>query len=94
MLRICRSRLHGLGLFTNRHVLKGDQVCKLDVHYGSRVPAFDDYYGRFINHSCMPSCKLYGYCLHAQCDLQPGDEITLDYTTMNISIPIHKSYDD
>lgn len=41
----------------------------------------EDNVGRYINHSCQPSCKIDGFNIVALKDLQPNDEITFDYTT-------------
>ncbi len=45
---------------------------------GNRVLAWD--IGRYVNHSCAPSCVSGGYdCNVAAVDLAPGDQLTDDY---------------
>ena len=90
MICVCRSHLHGLGLFARKHVIKGECVMKFDKNCGGSVTALDDYFGRFINHSDDPSCKADGYVLKAQRNIRSGDEITLNYTT--IRVPVCESW--
>ena len=40
----------------------------------------EDPVGRFINHSCNPTCKIHGLNIISVKDLNPDDEITFDYT--------------
>lgn len=48
-----------------------------------RVLCWD--HGRFVNHSCDPNCRSTGFDFEiAVRDIQPGDEITDDYGSLNV----------
>lgn len=86
MFCVCRSRLHGVGLFVKEKVSKGHCVLRLDKNCGAKVTPADDYFGRYINHSDDPTCSAEGYVLTAQRDMFPGEEITIDYATINVPV--------
>ena len=84
MISVCRSRLHGFGLFAGKKFSKGECVLKFDKNCGGKVVATDDYFGRYLNHSNNPTCKVDGYILSACRLLNVGDEFTINYTTINV----------
>lgn len=90
MIRVSKSRLHGLGLFARKSVTKGECVLHFDKNCGGSVMALDDFYGRYMNHSGHPTCCADGYRLLALRDICTGDEITIDYAS--ISVPVHDNW--
>ena len=95
-LTIKESEIEGLGLFSTDEIKK--DVC-LGVTHVSDV-RFDDSLirtplGGYINHSDSPNCILkkenkttYGFplrnYLHTLRDINPGEEITVTYTTYKV----------
>lgn len=84
MICICRSRLHGVGLFSKKKFRMGECILKFDKNCGGKTVAMDDYFGRYINHSDNPTCKVDGYMLSARRHLKAGEEFTIDYRTINV----------
>jgi SET domain-containing protein len=76
------SRIHGRGVICTRPVPTGRALGVAHWWAGDRWNATPDL-GRFHNHSDRPTCRnvavgQYRY-LVALRDLQPGDEVTVDY---------------
>ncbi len=79
------------------HVLDADQAASLPAEYGPIIEryAFRDSqgrhvlcwdHGRFVNHSCdSTSLPLGSVCEVAIRDIQPGEQITSDYVTLNLT---------
>lgn len=74
------SPIHGKGVFSQKAIRKGDFI---NTHFnaGEKITKF----GRFLNHSPKPNAKSVkqkdgGYKTYAEKDINPDDEITLDYT--------------
>ena len=40
----------------------------------------EDNFGRYMNHSCNPNCKIEHGCIVSLCNIMKGNEITFDYT--------------
>jgi hypothetical protein len=54
---------------------------------GDRILCWD--HGRFVNHSCDPAMLSVGPAIEiAARDLQPGDELTCEYGTLNLVEPL------
>jgi uncharacterized protein len=46
--------------------------------------------GRYMNHSCAPSSRGVGEAFEVTVrDIEPGDELTCDYGTLNLAQPLH-----
>lgn len=55
---------------------------------GETILCWDE--GRFVNHSCDPSMLSLGHKVEiAVRDIEPGDELTCDYGTLNYSSALH-----
>lgn len=74
------SPIHGNGVFSKKPFRKGDFI---NTHFepGERITDF----GRNLNHSPKPNARSIkqndgGYKTYAEKDINPNDEITLDYT--------------
>jgi len=76
-----------------------EQVAAMAPHYRDLVDTYSfvdwrgEYvlcwdHGRFVNHSCQPTCLAPGMELEvAVRDILPGDELTDDYGTLNLDEP-------
>jgi uncharacterized protein len=54
---------------------------------GSLVLCWD--LGRYMNHSCTPTTRGVGECFEVAIrDVNPGDELTCDYGTLNLTAPL------
>jgi len=62
----------------------GECILKFDKNCGGKTVVVDDYFGRRINHSDNPTCKVDGYILSARHYLNAGEEFTIDYKTINV----------
>jgi hypothetical protein len=75
--KVAASSIHGLGVFTMRHVQPGDEIgpARLD---GKRTPI-----GRYTNHAAEPNCEMIrrGQDLYviARKEILHNREVTLDY---------------
>jgi len=74
------SPIHGHGIFSQTNIPKGDFI-NTHMNPGNDITKF----GRYLNHSKVPNAKSIrndndSYFTHAEKDIKPGDEITLDYT--------------
>jgi len=74
------SPIHGNGVFSQNRVKKGDFI-NTHMTPGTTITKF----GKYLNHSDDPNAQSIknsdgSYMSHAQKDIKPGDEITLDYT--------------
>jgi len=92
---IGKSSIHGRGIMAAVPIKVNDFVNTAMVTLKSRDghDFFDvTYFGSFINHSYSPTAVIKiqdgNYNVYAVKDLEPGEEITLDYTTVpNIKQP-------
>ena len=84
--------LNGFKLIrTTEAIPAGEMVLDLSDSRNSMFPTrtsirvgFDQHaehpLGRYVNHSCEPSCVVMGRHIVALTDLPPGTEVTFDYT--------------
>lgn len=92
---IGKSKIHGKGVMAAVPIKANEFINTAMVTLKSRDgnEFFEvTYFGSFINHSYTPSAIIRitngDYNVYASKDLEPGDEITLDYTTVpNIKQP-------
>lgn len=65
---------------------------KYSYQYDATRLSFEDDDGRFMNHSCDPNTwSLFGDddIMVARRDIQPGEEVTYDYATTQVDMPLH-----
>lgn len=65
---------------------------KYSYQFDEDLIAFEHEDTRFMNHSCDPNTwSLYGDDNHmvARRDIHPGDEVTYDYATTQVTVPLH-----
>jgi SET domain-containing protein len=93
--QVCRSPVHGLGLFATQRIAKGEMIGRYEGptvdHVGDHVLwVYDEDTGReygidgqnelrYVNHSRKPNASFYGDELEALRAIRPGEEITHDY---------------
>lgn len=70
ILSVRDSPINGSGLFLDMSFEKGKAI--FGCH---EVGLF-----ALINHSCSPNCLVYHHWICADGNLNPGDELTIDYT--------------
>ena len=110
-LMIGPSSIHGFGLIARCPISKGSRIARLEGTLVRNVPTntYPNAIGigraawidpgvpfSFINHSCAPTSafgrRRYNYAL---CDIDVGDEVTVDYSTTEVdpewSLPCHCS---
>jgi len=90
-----KSKIDGVGIFTNKKIDKGDvfYIIPLSKTYNSAKPkcakigerlwVCDEEVLNFVNHSCEPNSILSldkTPCLIAKRDVEVGEEITVDYS--------------
>lgn len=88
------SSIHGSGLFARNRIKQGDYMGEYDGPVVSEndshvlwVEKYDDVWVgrdgknllRYLNHSKKPHAEFIGFELFAVCDIQPDEEITIDY---------------
>jgi SET domain-containing protein len=88
------SAIHGTGLYARRKIRKGDYMGEYDgpevIDNGSHVlwveDEGDDWIGRdgknllrYLNHSVKPLAEFIEFELYAVCNINPDEEITIDY---------------
>ena len=56
-----------------------DHPTRTSIQVGPGVH-IEDEIGSFINHSCSPTCVVEGPRVVALVDIEPGDEVTFNYT--------------
>jgi len=93
-IRVGRSPIHGKGVFARRRLRKGGYIgtfegrpTRTDGMYVLWVLDEDDQEMgvegrnalRFLNHSAAPNAEFLGLDLHATRNIQPGQELTIDY---------------
>ena len=92
---VTRSPIHGRGLFAAVlvptgeliGVYEGPEVSKDGTHVlwieDDTANSWTGYNGknemRFLNHSDTPNAEMDGLNCYALCDIEPGEEITIDY---------------
>ena len=89
-----QSGIHGDGLFSREKFKEGDYMGEYDgpmvIENDSHVLWVEKYDAvwvgrdgqnllRYINHSTKPFAEFVGFELFALCDINPDDEITIDY---------------
>lgn len=92
---IGKSKIHGKGVMAAVPIKANEFINTAMITLRSKEEhdLFDvTYFGSFINHSYTPTTKVKiedgNYNVYAIKGLEPGDEITLDYTTVpNIKQP-------
>lgn len=70
----------------NHHTGCHCALCKRCIQVGPSdwlYPAPESF-GWYLNHSCEPNCGIKGHHIVAMRTIQPGEEITIDYSTTNI----------
>ncbi len=93
-IEVRQSPIHGKGLYALRRFRLGARIgifegIETDSD-GEHVLWLTDEDGletglegrnelRFLNHACLPNAELDGVDLHAVRNIQPGQEITIDY---------------
>lgn len=96
-LVVTNSAIHGRGIFVSRLFKAGDPLARLSgsMIRGSDALSDPDYIGigpdswidpdlpfSMINHSCSPTAAFQRRrYIHANVDLFPGQEVTIDYST-------------
>jgi len=88
------SQIHGTGLYAREKIGKGSYMGEYDgpevTENGSHVLWVEEEDGewigrdgqnllRYLNHSKKPHAEFIGFELYATCDIQPDEEITIDY---------------
>lgn len=92
---VARSPIHGRGLFAAKPLTKGQQIGVYEgsqvsedgTHVlwvqGETANSWTGFNGknelRFMNHSDAPNAEMDGLNCFALCDIEPGEEITIDY---------------
>ena len=91
---IKESEIHGTGLFARDSIKEGEYMGEYDgpvvSENGSHVlwvEKYDDVWVgrdgknllRYLNHSKKPHAEFVGFELYAICDIEPDEEITIDY---------------
>ena len=61
---------------SNRETLNEPTRTSIEIHSNLHV---EDYFGRYINHDCNPTCKIQGYKVVAIKNMFAGDEVTFNY---------------
>lgn len=80
---IDQSSIHGKGVFAKMYFHQDQPIdIGIDYHFGI-IPFVTSNFGTMINHSWNANSYLYfdngKYYVLAKHDIQPGDEITIDY---------------
>ena len=84
---IGKSSIHGNGVIATKFIKNGSFINKAMCRVIEKdlVKHKVTYFGSFLNHSYKPNAELREkdteYDTYALCDINPGDEITVDYTT-------------
>jgi len=91
---IQESEIHGNGLYARTRINQGDYMGEYDGPIVSEnsahvlwVEKYDDVWVgrdgknllRYLNHSKDPHAEFVGFELYALRDIEPGEEITIDY---------------
>lgn len=89
-----KSPIHGKGLYALRRFRTGAHIATFEgeetQRNGTHVLWLTDEFGeetgiegrnelRFLNHASSPNAEFRGVELHALANIQPGQEITIDY---------------
>ena len=89
------SDIHGYGRFAAVYITQGTKVCVLNGKIipkdGKHMPIVGTHLcvqcpQTFINHSTTSNLELSGQLMFiASCNIEPGTELTLNYTTLTVS---------
>lgn len=76
-ITVKESKLEGVGLFTSKDIEKGELICPVRIGQDRTIA------GRYSNHALhpnsMPCIKGSEFYIIASCDINAGDEITMNY---------------
>jgi hypothetical protein len=61
---------------SNRETLSNPTRTSIEIYSNLHV---EDYFGRYINHDCNPTCEIQGYKVVAIKNMSVGDEVTFNY---------------
>ena len=61
---------------SNRETLNEPTRTSIEIRSNLHV---EDYFGRYINHDCNPTCEIQGYKVVAIKNMFAGDEVTFNY---------------
>ena len=75
MLAGCEAG-HSVHELSNRETLSNPTRTSIKVYNNLHV---EDYFGRYINHDCSPTCEIRGYNVVALRNMSAGDEVTFNY---------------
>ena len=93
-LYVRRSYIHGRGLFTRDEIKEetyigtymgrranenGSHVLWTETEDGREIGRHGQNNLRYLNHSKEPCCEFCGFDLYALRDIEPGEELTIDY---------------
>ena len=71
------------------HVLSKSNIVSLPTRTSIRVGSsnhVEDHLGKYINHSCDPTCEIRGFNVVAIKDIKIMDEVTFDYSKNELSL--------
>ena len=100
-LTVRKSPIHGRGVFPKRSLNTGKQIAYFEGYEIDCQTAYSLTFGnkrieptgilKHLNHSCSPNAWFQGRWLMASREINPGEEITIDYfaTEPNISHHFH-----
>ena len=61
---------------SSREALNEPTRTSIEIHSNLHV---EDYFGRYMNHDCNPTCEIQGYKVVALKNMLAGDEVTFNY---------------
>ena len=89
-----KSEIHGIGLFTDAEIKKGDYIIEVadlkrfyqDAFISPSLVDFISSKGKLVNHkkdcNCSMSLIIDKYYLIAIIDIEPNEELTIDYSLL------------
>lgn len=77
--RIGVSEIAGQGVFAIDPIAK--DATAFMVEHGTNTQPFT-----YINHACAPNCRMHRIVVYAARNIEPGEELTIDYRTIRFPI--------
>lgn len=82
-----KSEIHGIGLFTDAEIKKGDSIIEVaDLKRFYQDVDFITSKGKLVNHkkdcNCSMTLIIDKYYLIAIIDIEPNEELTIDYSLL------------